>query len=127
MTEATRLIVVRNRKIMGTVFVVSLIFGVGHVLGAQHEPHLQTRHDTLKKVSTYMTAGEYRRALEECQHLLESNPSARGYVYLTYVYQAIDAYLTVLDRAEQWVAVEHLYLNLAYREAQDLRRSGAHG
>jgi hypothetical protein len=111
---------VRNRKIMGMVFVVSLICGVGHALAAQHEPHLQTRHDTLKKVSTYMTAGDYRRALEECQRSLESSPSARGYVYLTYVYQAIDAYLTVLDRSEQWVAVEHLYLNLAYREAQDL-------
>lgn len=74
----------------------------------------------LDKITTYMAAGDYRRALMECQRFLEADPSVEGYVSLTYIYQAIDAYLTTLDQTEQWTAVEQLYLNLAYRDAQDL-------
>jgi hypothetical protein len=105
---------------MGIVIGIYLIFGTGQAVADQHDASSPARHHPLKKVSTYMTAGDYRRALEECQRSLESEPSARRYVHLTYVYQAIDAYLAVLDRTEQWMAVEQLYLNLAYREAQDL-------
>jgi hypothetical protein len=97
-----------------------LLFGLEQAPADQHDRHIQERRNGLQKVSTYMAAGDYRRALEECQRSLESDPSVGRYVYLTYVYQAIEAYLTVLDQSEQWLAVEHLYLNLAHREAQDL-------
>jgi len=74
----------------------------------------------LKKLATYLAAADYRRALDECQRRLEADPSVEGYVHLTYVYHAIGAYLTFLERSERWGAVEQLYLNLSHRDAQDL-------
>lgn len=74
----------------------------------------------LAKVSLYLTAGDYRRALEACQHTIDDTPSAASYIHLTYVYHAIAAYLEHLSQLEQWMAVEHLYLNLAYRHTEDL-------
>lgn len=81
---------------------------------------MTTSPGAMDKITTYMMAGDYRRALMECQRFLEADPSVEGYLSLTYIYQAIDAYLTALDQAEQWTAVEQLYLNLAYQDAQDL-------
>lgn len=79
-----------------------------------------TRHPTLVKVNLFLAAGDYRRALEVCQRQIDETPSAAGYIHLTYVYQAIDAYLEYLSREERWMAVEHLYLNLASRDTEDL-------
>src|SRR5689334_23425957 len=45
----------------------------------------------LAKVSLYLTAGDYRRALEACQHTIDDTPSAASYIHLTYVYHAIAA------------------------------------
>ncbi len=39
-------------------------------------------------------------------------------IRLTYVYQAIDAYLEQLCQDESLMAVEQLYLNLVYRQAE---------
>ena len=36
------------------------------------------------------------------------------------MYHAIDAYLEHLSQEERWTDVEHLYLNLAYRDTEDL-------
>jgi len=74
----------------------------------------------LTKANLFLAAGDYRRALEVCQKEINDAPSAESYIHLTYVYQAIDAYLEHLSQAEQWMAVEHLYLNLAYRDTEDL-------
>lgn len=74
----------------------------------------------LTKVSLYLIAGDYRRALEACQRAIDDTPSAANYIHLTYVYHAIAAYLEHLSQYEQWMAVEHLYLNLAYRHTEDL-------
>lgn len=74
----------------------------------------------LAKMNLYLTAGDYRRALETCQRNIDDAPSVAGYVHLTYVYHAIDAYLEHLSQEERWMAVEHLYLNLASRGTEDL-------
>lgn len=79
-----------------------------------------TMHSDLTKVNLFLTAGDYRRALEACQRAIDEAPSAASYIHLTYVYQAIDAYLEHLAQEERWMAVEHLYLNLAYRDTEDL-------
>ena len=79
-----------------------------------------TAHPTLAKANLFLAAGDYRRALEACQRAIDDAPSAAHYIYLTYVYQAIDAYLEHLSQEERWMAVEHLYLNLAYRDTEDL-------
>lgn len=74
----------------------------------------------LARARVYLAAGDYRRALEACQQEVNERPSAASYTYLTYVYHAIDAYLQHQAVSEQWGAVEGLYWNLAYRDAQDL-------
>lgn len=79
-----------------------------------------TNHPGLTRTALFLAAGDYRRALEACQRAIDDAPSAAGYIHLTYVYQAIDAYLEHLSQEERWMAVEHLYLNLAYRDTEDL-------
>ncbi|MBM4133282.1 MAG: hypothetical protein FJ245_05865 [Nitrospira sp.] len=72
------------------------------------------------QAKVFLAAGDYRHALQACEELIRERPSAAGYVYLTYVYQAIDGYLEHLSRAEQWGLVDQLYFNLAYKDPQDL-------
>jgi hypothetical protein len=74
----------------------------------------------LTKANLFLASGDYRRALEVCQKEIDNTPSAASYIHLTYVYQAIDAYLEHLSQEERWMAVEHLYLNLAYRDSEGL-------
>ncbi len=75
---------------------------------------------TMERTGLYLQAGDYRRALEACEQGIHDRPSAETYLHLTYVYQAIDAYLEQLSKEESWMAVEQLYLNLAYRHTEDL-------
>ena len=76
--------------------------------------------DRISKIDRYLAAGDFRRALEQSQREIDESPSVASYIHLTYVYQAIDAYLEHLSHEERWTAVEHLYLNLAYRDTEDL-------
>ncbi len=76
--------------------------------------------DHLKRAKLFLAAGDYRRALEACQREVEASPSAESYVYLTYVYHAIDGYLDHVSKADRWVLVEQLYVNLATSGPQDL-------
>ena len=80
----------------------------------------ETTHSSLAKANLFLAAGDYRRALEACQREIDDAPSAASYIHLTYVYQAIDAYLEHLLQKERWMAIEHMYLNLAYRDTEDL-------
>ncbi len=74
----------------------------------------------LSRAKIFLAAGDYRRALEATQKAVDSAPSAESYVYLTYVYQAIDGYLEHLARTEQWGEVDRLYMNLAFSNTEDL-------
>jgi hypothetical protein len=74
----------------------------------------------ITRLHLYLAAGDYRRALELSQREIDEAPSAASYIHLTYVYHAIDGYLEHLSQEERWTAVEHLYLNLAYRDTEDL-------
>jgi hypothetical protein len=74
----------------------------------------------LRRARVYLAAGDYRRAVEACQRQIDEAPSAASYVYLTYVYHAIDGYLEHLSKNDRWVGVEQLYLNLAMRGTEDL-------
>lgn len=85
------------------------------VIAAAERPH-----DYLKKAKIFLAAGDYRRAVEACQREVDESPSAESYVYLTYIFHAIDGYLDHLASTDRWVAVEHLYLNLAFQGVQDL-------
>jgi tetratricopeptide (TPR) repeat protein len=77
-------------------------------------------HEFLARAKVYLEAGDYRRAVEACQRNIDLNPSVEAYVYLAYVYQAIDAYLGSLAKQEDYVKVEQLSLNLTAQEMIDL-------
>lgn len=91
----------------------SLEAGIPKPVSEQLRPYLS-------RAKVFLAAGDYRRALEATQKAVDDAPSAESYVYLTYVYQAIDGYLDHLARTEQWGAVDRLYLNLAFRNPEDL-------
>jgi hypothetical protein len=70
------------------------------------------RSSHLQRAKIFLAAGDFRRAVEACRQEVQEHPSARSYLYLTYVYQALDAYVEFLAKADQWVTMEHLSLNL---------------
>jgi hypothetical protein len=74
----------------------------------------------LQRAKVFLAAGDFRRAIEACQNEIVEHPSAERYVYLTYVYQALDAYAEFLAKTDRWVQVEQLYLNLATGRPEDL-------
>jgi hypothetical protein len=74
----------------------------------------------LQRAVVYLKAGDYRHAVEACQAEARDFPSVRSYLYLTYVYHALDGYLDHLAATDQWVLVEQLYLNLVTGRAEDL-------
>ncbi|MEX5213947.1 MAG: hypothetical protein NW703_07250 [Nitrospiraceae bacterium] len=71
-------------------------------------PHLHLRH-----ARVFLAAADYRRAIQACLEEIRLHPSVESYVYLTYVYHALDAYLDDLAKQDQWVGVEQLTLSLA--------------
>jgi tetratricopeptide (TPR) repeat protein len=76
--------------------------------------------NNLARAKVFLAAGDYRRAIEMCQKEVEEAPSAESYVYLTYVYQALNGYLDHLAKTEQWVKIEQLFVNLAFRDLDAL-------
>ena len=89
------------------------------VLAAQRiQEALSASH--LHRANVYLAAGDYRRAIEACQEYLDEHPSVEGYVYLAYVYEAIEGYLAALQKKDDWVKVGQLSLNLMAREIIDL-------
>ena len=47
----------------------------------------------LQRAAVFLNAADYRQAVEACQAAVRETPSARTYVFLTYVYHALDGYL----------------------------------
>jgi hypothetical protein len=109
-----------NRIMPIALFGLLILLGHGAAFGESGRAAAVTTHPNLAKANIFLAAGDYRRALEACQREIDEAPSAASYLHLTYVYQAIDAYLDHLLQEERWIAVEHLYLNLAYRDTEDL-------
>lgn len=110
----------RSRILLIVLFGIFLVTDEGAAVGEMEGSLSATGYPALVKANLFLAAGDYRRALEVCQRQIDETPSAASYIHLTYVYQAIDAYLEHLSREERWMAVEHLYLNLAYRDTEDL-------
>ncbi len=74
----------------------------------------------LGRAKIYLAAADYRRAIESCQQEVAERPSGTAYVYLTYVYQALDAYIDALARADRWVLVEQLARSLGSQRPEEL-------
>lgn len=74
----------------------------------------------LERAKIFLAAGDFRHAVDACRQEVKERPSAESYVYLTYVYQALGAYVESLAQTDQWVAMEHVYLNLTSGAPEDL-------
>lgn len=74
----------------------------------------------LQRAKIFMAAADYRRAIEACQEEIAERPSASSYVYLTYVHQALDAYIESLAKADRWVQVEQLARSLLPGRPEEL-------
>lgn len=74
----------------------------------------------LQRAKIFLAAGDFRQAVEACQQEVKERPGAESYVYLTYVYQALSAYVESLAQSDEWVAMEHVYLNLTAGGPEDL-------
>lgn len=109
------------RQNLRDLFVIGgMLFGM--LAQAAAPSHLQAteRPSHLQRAKVFLKAGDYRHAVEACQAELQDAPSARSYVYLTYVYHALEGYLEHLATTDQWVRVEQLYVNLARGQTEDL-------
>lgn len=101
-----------------TTCVVMLMLWCGPGGAAADDGGLNPSH--LARAKVFLAAGDFRRALDACQREVAERPSVNSYVFLTYLYQAVDGYLESLAKEDRWVAVEHLYLNLAAGRPEDL-------
>ena len=99
--------------------VTTLIFsaGGGTSLALGDQSHANTN---LSRAKVYVAAGDYRRAVEACQRNIDENPSVESYVYLIYVYDAIDGYLEWLAKQDNWGEVGRLSLSMVNRGTMDL-------
>ncbi len=65
-----------------------------------------------EQVGAFLAAGDYRRAIEACQEDLRVRPSVGSYLALTYVYQALGAFLEDAVTQDRWSVVEQVVRNL---------------
>ena len=109
------LTVMRVRGIVVTALCLAVLSGV-----AGQPAEAEQARNNLSRAKVFLAAGDYRHAIEMCQKEVEEAPSAESYVYLTYAYHALNGYLDHLARTEQWVKIEQLYVNLAFRDPDAL-------
>jgi lipopolysaccharide biosynthesis regulator YciM len=84
------------------------------------ESSMQSVQAPLVRAKVYLAAGDYRRAVEACQMNIDQSPSVESYVYLIYVYHALDGYLEWLSKRDEWVKVGQLSLSMVNRGTMDL-------
>jgi hypothetical protein len=96
--------------------VIAALLGCAAPAAPPHD--LASAH--LARAKTFLAAADYRRAIESCQQEVAERPSAAAYVYVTYVYQALDAYIDALARADRWVLVEQLARSLGSQRPEEM-------
>jgi hypothetical protein len=106
--------------ILAAAFAATIPWEPAALAGRSVPTQARMAEDHMSRAKVFLAAGDYRHALQACELMIQERPSAAGYVYLTYVYQAIDGYLEHLAKTDQWILVDQLYFNLAYRDPQDL-------
>jgi len=106
------------QHVTGAIVVIGLVAALSHP--AAWARNGDGARDHLSRAKVFLAAGDYRGALEACLREVREVPSAESYVYLTYVYQAVDGYLDHLAAIDRWVGVEQLYSNLTFQGPQDL-------
>ena len=74
----------------------------------------------LQRAKIYLAASDYRRAVEACQQQIDQRPSVESYVYLIYVYHALDGYVEWLAQQDNWGNVGRLAMSMVNRGTMDL-------
>ena len=106
---------------MRTILLASaLLIGMGMPFAASSPVQAVERSSHLQRATTFLKAGDYRQAVEACRSEVREAPSTRSYIFLTYVYHALNGYLEHLASTDQWVRVEQLYVNLIAGQPEDL-------
>lgn len=112
---------IMNRAMHGMKRYAGLAVCLALLAGGAGSPVMaEPARNNLSRAKVFLAAGDYRHAIEMCQKEVEEAPSAESYVYLTYVHHALNGYLDHLARTDQWVKVEQLYVNLAFRDLDAL-------
>lgn len=111
----------RDHVVALSCFVMSLILLVGAEWTTSHAAAIsQEGMAPLARAKVYLAAGDYRRAVEACQLNIDQNPSVESYVYLIYVYEAINGYIEWLAKQDNWNAVGRLAISMVNRGTMDL-------
>lgn len=115
------LIGVFRRRVLGVAVVAAALYPLSSAgWHSAWSEDLGTRSMNLRQAKIFLAAGDFRHAVDACRREVEARPSVESYVYLTYVYQALDSYVEAMAQADRWVAVELLYLNLLGPRPDDL-------
>jgi len=110
----------QSRKIHLSLLLVFLGWCLTGTSVSVAESSVQKVQSPLARAKVYLAAGDYRRAVEACQMNLDQSPSVESYVYLIYVYHALDGYLEWLAKRDEWVKVGQLSLSMVNRGTMDL-------
>jgi hypothetical protein len=102
---------------MAGLLCLGLMWAGGPIDTVQAEEQARTH---LHRAKVFLAAGDYRRAVEACLQEVADSPSVESYLYVTYVYHAIDGYIEHLAGTDRWVGIEQLYVNLTFQGPQDL-------
>ncbi len=106
---------------VAVVLLFSMVWGALGLSGCVGQPAGYDREQgSFQRTGVFLAAADYRRAIEECQRMVMERPSVRSYAVLTYVYQALDAYVESLAKADRWVAVELLAASLGTGRPEEL-------
>ena len=105
-----------RKALLASILAAGLWAGCQAVPSAVHP----VQQSNLQRAKIFLAAGDFRHAIEACRQEVQEHPGAESYLYLTYVYQALGAYVEFLARADRWVAMEHVYLNLTSGTPEDL-------
>ena len=82
------------RQDLGTTLsAIVLLIAMGMQLATSSHVHAAERPSHLQRATVFLNAGDYRQAVEACQAEVREAPSVRSYVFLTYVYHALNGYL----------------------------------
>lgn len=109
----------RTKNRAGLIHIIAVVTFV-MAAGCVSAPRGDLGPTNLQRAKVFLAAADYRRAVEACRQEVADHPSAETYSYLTYMYQALDAYVDSLAKTDQWVSMELLYVNLATGRPEDL-------
>jgi len=110
----------QSRTIHLSLLVVFLGWCLTGTSASVAESSMPSVQPPLARAKVYLAAGDYRRAVEACQLNIDQSPSVESYVYLIYVYHALDGYLESLAKRDEWVQVGQLSLSMVNRGTMDL-------